>query len=353
LRALAAALLLLAATSARAELQAVAAPPLSVACDDLDLTSLQAALVQEINVLQARSGPPLRFGTRSVSPLEYATRTLRPLFELVRAGARDKLCGALRYNFAWYRIGGGPVLFTAYHTPTVRGSLSADATYRYPLYKRPKDANQHTTAQILGGSLRGRGLELLWLADPYDALALHVEGGAYVQLPDGKLVAVGTDGHNGQSYQNVSKLLIADRKLPGGPPPRSSEPGNPKARAYFAEHPADLNAYWGRNPHFVYFKTVEHAGSGKLGALTPGRSIAVDDSEVPMGAVVWLRAQKPTVANAQVTGWEPMERVVLGQDTGAGIRGARIDVYFGEDAEALAAAQTMSVQGEAYAVVAR
>jgi membrane-bound lytic murein transglycosylase A len=354
LRALAAALVLLAATSTRAELQAVAAPALSVACDDLDLATLQAALVQEINLLQGRSGPPLRFGNRSVSPLEYATRTLRPLYELVRAGARDKLCGALRYNFAWYRIGGGPVLFTAYHTPTVRGSLTADDTFRYPLYKRPpKDATQHSTAQILGGSLRGRGLELVWLADAYDVLALHVEGGAYVQLPDGKLLAVGTDGHNGQPYSNVSKLLIADRKLPGGPPPRSSEPGNPKARQYFATHPAELNAYWGRNPHFVYFKTVEHAGSGKLGALTPGRSIAVDADEVPMGAVVWMRAQKPVVANGQVTGWEPMERVVLGQDTGAGIRGARIDVYFGEDEPALLAAQTMSVQGEAYAVLAK
>jgi hypothetical protein len=90
LRALAAALVLLAATGARAELQAVAAPALSVACDDLDLPTLQAALVQEINVLQGRSGPPLRFGTRSVSPLEYATRTLRPLYELVLAGADRK-----------------------------------------------------------------------------------------------------------------------------------------------------------------------------------------------------------------------------------------------------------------------
>lgn len=332
----------------------VAAPPLTVACDDLDLSSLQAALVQEIDVLQKKSGPPLVFGSRSVSPLEYSNKTLRPLYELARAGDLGKLCGALRHQFAWYRLDPGPVGFTAYHSPTVAGSLTADATYRFPLYRRPKDAGaRHSTAQILSGSLAGRGLELLWLADAYDAVALHVEGGANVTLPDGKKLAVGTDGHNGLPYQNVSKLLIQDRKLPAGPAPPATRPGNPKARQYFAEHPEELNRYWARNPHFVFWRTVETAGGGRFGALTPNRSIAVDFERVPVGAVLWVKTQKPVVEAGQVTGWAPMERVVLGQDTGAGIRGARIDVYFGDDDYALTAAQSMNVPGDAYVLVAK
>ena len=48
-----------------------------------------------------------------------------------------------------------------------------------------------------------------------------------------------------------------------------------------------------------------------------------------------------------------MQRLCLGQDTGAGIRGARIDVFFGSDETALAAAQGMSVRGDAFVLVGR
>jgi membrane-bound lytic murein transglycosylase A len=194
----------------------------------------------------------------------------------------------------------------------------------------------------------------VWLADAYDVLALHVEGAGVVQLPDGKMFPIGSDGHNGQPYQNVSKLLVADGKLPSGPPPPSHAPGNPKARAYFAAHPADLDVYWGRNPHFVFFRSVDKAGGGKYGALVAGRSVAVDEARVPMGSLIFVRAQKPVVdAAGAITGWQPMTRVVLAQDTGAGIRGQRMDVYFGEDDYALAAAQAMTVQGDAWVLMSK
>jgi membrane-bound lytic murein transglycosylase A len=246
------------------------------------------------------------------------------------------------------------VTFTAYHTPTVRGSLTHDATYRWPLYRRPRDPTARaTTAQILAGGLDGRGLELVWLADAYDALALHVEGAGVVQLPDGRLLPLGSDGHNGQPYQNVSKLLIADGKLPPGPPPPSHAPGNPKARAYFAAHPADLDVYWGRNPHFVYFRVVAHAGGGPFGALVAGRSAAVDTSRVPLGALLFVRAQRPVVDGGAISGWQPLERVMLAQDSGAGIRGQRMDIYFGDDDYALAAARAMTVQGDAWVLISK
>ncbi|MCA1665549.1 MAG: MltA domain-containing protein, partial [Myxococcales bacterium] len=212
----------------------------------------------------------------------------------------------------------------------------------------------YTTAQILGGALAGRDLELVWLADAYDVLALQVEGAGVVQLPDGRRFPIGSDGHNGQPYQNVSKLLLADGKLPAGPPPPSHAPGNPKARAYFAAHPADLDVYWGRNPHFVFFRSVDKAGGGKYGALVAGRSVAVDESRVPMGSLIFVRAQKPIVDDGgAITGWQPMTRVVLAQDTGAGIRGQRMDLYFGEDDYALAAAQAMTVQGDAWVLMSK
>jgi membrane-bound lytic murein transglycosylase A len=331
-----------ASSTARAQLSPVAAEPMTVNCDDLPLPSLAEAIERELPAV-TRSKP------------EYAKGVLEPILRYAKADDRAHLCGALQYSMKWMHVGADRVLFTAYHTPTVRGSLSRNAIYSYPIYRRPRDAGaRYTTAQILGGALAGRGLELVWLADAYDVLALHVEGAGVVQLPDGKMFPIGSDGHNGQPYQNVSKLLVADGKLPSGPPPPSHAPGNPKARAYFAAHPADLDVYWGRNPHFVFFRSVDKAGGGKYGALVAGRSVAVDEARVPMGSLIFVRAQKPVVdAAGAITGWQPMTRVVLAQDTGAGIRGQRMDVYFGEDDYALAAAQAMTVQGDAWVLMSK
>jgi len=338
-------------TTAQAQLVPVAAEPMSVACDDLDLPSLAEAIERELPALEKSSAT---LAGTTTTARDYATRTLRPILAYAKADDRPHLCGALQYSMKWLRVGSEHVLFTAYHTPTVLGSLTKTETFRFPLYRRPRDAGAKlTTAQILGGGLAGRGLELVWLADAYDALALHVEGAGVIMLPDGRAFPVGSDGHNGQPYQNVSKLLIADHKLPSGPPPPSHAPGNPKARAYFAAHPADLDVYWGRNAHFVFFRPVAKAGGGKFGALVAGRSVAIDEARVPMGALVYVRAQKPVVANGTITGWQPMTRLVLGQDTGAGIRGQRMDVYFGEDEVALAAAQAMTVQGDAWVLMSK
>ena len=72
-----------------------------------------------------------------------------------------------------------------------------------------------------------------------------------------------------------------------------------------------------------------------------------------MGALLYVRAYKPVVTNGAVTGWAPLARVMLAQDTGAGIRGQRMDLYFGEDAYAQVAAQTLSVQGDAWVLMSK
>jgi membrane-bound lytic murein transglycosylase A len=333
------------------------APPAGAAeaCDDLELEPLASALTQTGGILSRRAGPPMRFGARSVSPAEYAARTLLPLVELAGAGDRGALCHALAARFDWYRVSpAGASELTGYFTPLVRGALARDETYRFPLYRRPPGAaGRATTAQILAGALAGRGLELVWLADPYDALALHVEGSGKVQLPDGRALPVGTDGNNGQPYTNLSQLLIADGKLAGGPAPPATQPGNPKARRYFAEHPGELDRYWARNPHYVFFRASD-GPAGRLGPLTPGRSVAIDPAYVPLGALLVVRAHKPVAEAGRVVGWQPYTRIVLGQDTGAGIRGPRrVDVYFGDDEYAQVAAASASVKGDLYLLVAR
>jgi membrane-bound lytic murein transglycosylase A len=344
-------LVVLASPSARAEL--VELHGQAGRCDDLDLESLASALGRLHGLLVQPRRAPLRIGSRTVSAQSYAARTVLPLMDLAGAGDRDRLCAALA-RLGWYRDASLPasgLLFSAYYTPTLAGSLRADARFRYPLYRRPPggEATRLDTAAILGGALRSRGLELVWLEEPYDALALQVEGSAQIRLPDGTLYPIGTDGHNGRPYYNVSKFLADDGRLPKGPPPPSSKPGNPKARAYFTEHPDELARYWGRNPHFVYWKPVAHAGGGKLGALTSGRSVAVDPTIYPLGAVMLLRPQ-----HGFPGGDGTPARLVVAMDTGAAIKGpSRVDVYFGEDEATSAAGVAAGSQpGEAYVLVA-
>ena len=143
---------------------------------------------------------------------------------------------------------------------------------------------------------------------------------------------------------------MADGRLPPGPAPATAKPGNPKVRAWFAQHPDELDRYWGRNPHFVYFKQVAQAGGGKLGPLTGGRAIAVDPAVYPLGAILLLRPQRGFAA-----GDGTPARIVVAMDTGAAIKGpGRIDVYFGDDQETSGqAVASGSVEGEAYVLLAR
>lgn len=348
----------LAVSPARAQLTEVAAPITGGAdCDDVDLPLLVAAIESETSfILKKKGGAPLQIGTVAINLQDYAKTTLGAIAELARQNTNNKaaFCSALKTKFRWFKTTAQPITMTGYHTPFVKGSLTPDATFKYPLYKKPAAPPFPSTEEVLNGALKGKGLELVYLADPYDALALHVEGACNIQLPDGTMFAVGADGHNGMTYQNVSKLLAADGKMPSGPPPVTDKPGNPKARKYFTEHPAELNVYWSKNPHFVWFKKALKAGSGRLGPLTPNRSIAIDPAHIPFGTALWIKAKKPTWDGTKLTGMAPFSRVVLGQDTGAGIKGPqRIDVYWGEDAYAQVASAGGTAQGDAYVLLAK
>src|SRR5262249_19594136 len=160
-------------------------------------------------------------------------------------------------------------------------SRTKKGAYQFPLYRRPPgELASLTTAQVIAGGLNGKGLELIYLADATEVNLVHVEGSANVLLDDGSTIKVTSDGHNGQPYTNVSKLLLAANKIPAN---QVTPLGMTRARKYFQDHPSELWVYWARNPHFVFFKEVSGAAaSGKFGELTAGRSLAVDPAFIPL-----------------------------------------------------------------------
>lgn len=261
-------------------------------------------------------------------------------------------------------------LFTGYYESALRGSLTRQGRYQYPLYKRPADlvmvdlgefrpnlkgeriAGRVQDGQLKpyadrkaidAGALNGKGLELLFVDDPVDAFFLAIQGSGRVTLPDGREIRVGYDGQNGHPYVAIGRELVARGAL------AREQVSMQSIRAWLTANPSEAPALMQANPSYVFFRRLE--GEGPVGAqgvaLTPGRSLAVDRSFVAYGVPVWLEAEDPL-------GAAPIRRLLVAQDTGGAIRGpVRGDVFWGHGPEAETRAGLMKSKGRYWLLLPR
>lgn len=257
-------------------------------------------------------------------------------------------------------------LFTGYFEAELRGARKPTQRYRIPLYKRPDDlisvdlgtfrrewdgqrivgrvdgdrlVPYPARAEIDGGALAGRGLELLWVDDPVDAFFLHIQGSGRVVLADGETLRVGFDGRNGHAYTAIGRELIRRGAIP------AEDMSMQAIRAWLAAHPAEAPSLMAMNESYIFFRAIE--GPGPIGAqgvvLTSGRSLAVDPRFIPLGAPLWLETTDPREPS------RPLRRLVVAQDTGSAITGAvRGDLFWGSGDAAAAAAGAMKQPGRYY-----
>ncbi|WGD29278.1 MltA domain-containing protein [Ancylobacter sp. WKF20] len=248
---------------------------------------------------------------------------------------------------------------TGYYEPEVEGSRTQTADYATPLYRRPPDliveappkdgapANKgkafrrdadgtlvpyHDRGAIEDGALAGKGLEVAWIKDPADAFFAHIQGSVRVKLPDGAVLRLNYDGHNGQPYTPVGRLLIERNLVP------REKMSMDAIRAYIAAHPEEGRELMRQNRSYVFFReaTELKPGDGAVGAqglpLTAGRSIAVDRNIHVYGTPFFIAADLPTGPDGQI---EPFRHLMVAQDTGSAIIGpARADIFFGAGKEA-------------------
>ena len=223
-------------------------------------------------------------------------------------------------------------LLTAYYEPVLQGSRRPQGRFQVPLYAPPADLGQrkpwYTRQEIdtlpqARAALRGR--ELLYLADPVDAMMLQIQGSGLVQVrePDGRQrqVRLAFAATNDQPYRSIGRWLL-DRSL-------VRDATWPGIKDWIARNPSRTQELLWSNPRVVFFRAEAlPAGqplTGPRGAqgvpLSAGRSIAVDPRSIPYGTPVWLSTPGP-----QAT----LNRLVLAQDTGSAILGAvRADYYAG------------------------
>jgi membrane-bound lytic murein transglycosylase A len=311
------------------------------------------------------------FRTSCGSIVRQRPREERPLLAALKGACRRALTLAapeaeqarafFEGNFRAARIaklGEKSGLLTGYFEPIVEGSRFPSPEFPVPLYRRPRDvlingqkpqgavfpnrANvnrlnakhelvpYHDRLAIEDGALDGQGLEICWIRDPWDAMSIQIQGSARVVLEDGTTVRLNYDGHNGQPYTAVGRILIERNLVP------REEMSMDRIRRWMHDNPDQAKWLRGTNRSFVFFRITglsnDNEPAGAQGVpLTPGRSIAVDRVHV-YGTPFFIEAELP-IENARPT--TKFRRLMVAQDTGSAIVGtARADLYFGAGDEA-------------------
>lgn len=241
----------------------------------------------------------------------------------------------------------GDGLVTGYYEVELHGSRRRQGRFQTPVYRRPPDLVAGKPyldrSAIEDGALAGRGLELLWLAEPDDLLVLQTQGSGRVRLTDGSVVRLVYDANNTRGFVAVENLLLQRGTIP------SNRFSNETVRAWMRQHKEAAKAIRRENPAYVFF--AERQGDGPVGAqgavLTPERSLAVDRHYVPLGMPLWLEAQD---RYRPVT----LRRLVVAQDVGDTIQGpGRGDFYWGSGPAAQSRGGDFYASGRFYLLLPR
>jgi membrane-bound lytic murein transglycosylase A len=257
-------------------------------------------------------------------------------------------------------------LITGYYEPVLQGARERSARYRYPVLGVPDDlltidfgdlypelktmrlrgrvegkkvVPYHPRAEIRaqeekageGGSKdRAGGLRsqvLAWVEDPVELFFLQIQGSGRVVLPDGSQLRVGYAEQNGHPYRSIGRVLIDRGDL------KAEHASMQGIQAWARANPDKLDELLNTNPSYVFFRELpavvadaDQPGGppGALGVpLSFERSLAVDPRSTPLGAPVFLATTQPNST-------QPLNRLMLAQDTGGAIRGVvRADFFWG------------------------
>jgi membrane-bound lytic murein transglycosylase A len=257
------------------------------------------------------------------------------------------------------RLGEGEGLVTGYYEPIVAGSRFPTPEFSVPIYRRPRDlvadgykqgstafpnkggrigrrtenneiVPYHDRGAIEAGALDGQKLEICWIKDPLDLVAIQIEGSARVILEDGTPLRISYDSHNGYSYSSIERVLAERNLIP------RKELTKERIRAWTAAHPEEAAKARATNRAYMFFRVTGLTNDGEpVGAqgvpLTPGRSIAVDRVH-EYGTPFFIEGNLP-IEDAKPA--VPVGRLTIAQDTGSAIVGpARADLYLGAGDEA-------------------
>ena len=263
------------------------------------------------------------------------------------------------------KLGDNAGLLTAYYEPIVDGSRFPTGIFKVPIYRRPPDlvpprnragpafpnrglslrrtssgalVPYYDRGEILDGALDGRHLEICWIKTQMDALVIQIQGSARVRLEDGAILHINYDAHNGYPFVPIGRVLIERNIIP------REQMSLERIREWMRANPQSAEEVLRQNRSFVFFRIVglsdDREPTGTQGAphdqeaigaqglpLTPGRSIAIDNSLHVYGTPFFIQADLPLTGEQRSVNFD---RLMIAQDTGSAIVGpARADIYWG------------------------
>jgi membrane-bound lytic murein transglycosylase A len=222
-----------------------------------------------------------------------------------------------------------PGLLTAYFTPIYDAKPAPDAEFSAPVRPRPADL----PAAPAPGSYADRARierrpaegALAWMR-PEDLFFLQIQGAGVLVMPDGTRLRAVVDGTNGAPFVGIARPLRQQGLLP------ADDTSGDAIHAWLAANRGRVaQAMMDLDPRYVFFRLEPDDGLTPLGAagarLLPGRALAVDPTLYPMGEVMWIDAEAPTLAGA----FPAYRRLAVALDVGGAIKGeGRADLYLGE-----------------------
>jgi len=326
----------------------------------IDLQQAWAAFWQSCNVLKGKTGWQ-SVCSRANELTEQDNATLRSFFE---------------EGFTPYQVfnadGSSEGLITGYYEPRLYGSRVKTERFKYPLYGVPDDLLIVDLSEVypqlkdlrLRGRLEGnrvvpyydrgeidngnaplKGRELLWVDNAVDLFFLQIQGSGRIELSDGSLVKVGYAQQNGHPYTSIGRTLVDMGAF------AIEQSSMQNIKLWAEQNPDKLDEVLAQNSSYVFFRELPANLSGPLGALgvplTNEYSLAVDTRTIPLGAPVFLSTTYPNTT-------EPLNRLMLAQDTGGAIKGAvRGDFFWGFGDQAGAQAGRMKQVGQMWVLFPR
>ena len=311
---------------------------------DDDLSQAWPAWLKSCDVLRKRSGEVnwRQVCTQATSLSPSDTQSIRRYFES---------------NFQAYEIrnssGSETGLITGYYEPVMNGSQTRTSTYNVPLYAYPNTWKKSrpnpgpTRAELISSGVL-QGSEIAWVQDPVAAASMQIQGSGKIRLQDGRILRLGFAGTNEQPFKSSAQWLIDRKEM------TRSEASMQGISQWAKRNPDRVNEMLNANPRFVFFKELpsnvdaDLGPNGALGIpLTSERSIAIDLQAMPLGAPVFLATTKP-LSN------QPMQKLVMAQDTGKAIvGGVRADYYWGSGDAAGEIAGRMKQNGKMWLLLPR
>lgn len=287
-----------------------------------------------------------KFSWKNIKTSEQMKKFLEDEFVPYAVGDRDNYDGK----------------FTSYYEAEINASFEKDAKYKYPIYGKPTDLievnlkdfgddfpNVRLVGRVENGKfipyynrkhIENEGINapvIMWGDDLVDIHFMQIQGSAIAHMSDGSDLRIGYADNNGHKFKGIGGILLSKKII------APKDASMITIREWLRKNPQKAAELMAENERFIFQRLSDADGPiGALGIpLSAGRSIAVDNKYIPLGAVMWLDTYSPDN--------EDIKKTVFAQDIGGAIKGiVRGDYFWGHGEQALSEAGRMNSVGKYY-----